>query len=172
MVISRVWPAQWRQQHWRETVSIVTHLIDFFSAKLIGRSRMAWIRSRVDMSTSSLTRFCSSVTHKVKNNDFSVSHTSRNGLTRVETKLPFSISVFRASSVGARGAGSALGNTLILLIVCPLHLMLMFPVVIGHLFYSKLKLLKKNVELEKRKQSCYDVILTRFHPSIFSGFIP
>lgn len=62
----------------------------------------------------------------------------------VETFLPFSISFWRASSVAARGAGSALGNRLILLNVCPLHLMLVFPEVIERVFCSKLKELKKN----------------------------
>lgn len=44
-------------------LSVKTHLICFFSSKLIGRSRMARIRSRVDRATSSLIRFCSSVAH-------------------------------------------------------------------------------------------------------------
>lgn len=69
------------QQHERESVApstvCPTHLIDFFSSKLIGSSRMAWNRSCVDMATSSLTRLCSSVTNEVRNNDLPVDHTSR-----------------------------------------------------------------------------------------------
>lgn len=43
----------------------LTHLICFFSLKLIGRSRIAWILSRVDRAASSSSRFCCSVRHKM-----------------------------------------------------------------------------------------------------------
>lgn len=42
-----------------------THLMFFFSSKLIVSSRMARVCSRVDMPTSSFTRFCSSVMNEM-----------------------------------------------------------------------------------------------------------
>lgn len=56
-------------------LSVKTHLISFFSSKLIGRSRMARTRSCVDRATSSLTRFCSSVTHKMTRQALPVTYT-------------------------------------------------------------------------------------------------
>lgn len=113
-------------------IAIFTHLICFFSSKLIGRSRMARICSFVDMATSFLTRLCSSVTHKMTRQVLSLISpevTFQNQVSHSQTHrlLPFSISFRMASSVKARPAGLAWGNMLILLSVFPLHLMDMLP---------------------------------------------
>lgn len=120
-----------------------THLICFFSSKLFGRSRMARIRSRVDRSTSSLTRFSSSVTHKIGDKRGALCYlcTRRplgiqigrpsscytRGITPVAGSLPFSNSSLMASSVMASWVGSAFGIMLILFIASPLHLTLIVP---------------------------------------------
>lgn len=119
------------------------HLICFFSSKLFGRSRMARMRSCVDRSTSSLTRFCSSVAQKTSDKRGALCYSCTRKplgiqLGRPSTcytrggplwraLLPFSNSSLMASSAMASWVGSAFGIMFILFIASPLHLTLIVP---------------------------------------------